>query len=49
MGKPNAKHFQYIFDKIKSKLSAWKVSLLSIVGRVESAKSIIHSMLIYYM
>jgi hypothetical protein len=46
-GKPKAIYFQPIADKIKSKLAAWKASLLSIAGRVQLVKSVIHSMLIY--
>jgi len=33
-GKPKYIHFQPLADKVKSKLSAWKASLLSIAGRV---------------
>jgi len=40
-GKPNRSHLQPIADKIKSKLSAWKASLLSIAGRVTLVKSVI--------
>jgi mannosylglycoprotein endo-beta-mannosidase len=46
-GKPKASHFQYIADKVKLKLSAWKASLLSIAGRVQLIKSVIQSMLTY--
>lgn len=46
-GKPKARHLQHIADKVKSKMSAWKASLLSIAGRVQLVKSIIQSMLIH--
>lgn len=46
-GKPKVIHFQMISDRIKIKLSSWKGSLLSIMGRVQLVKSIIHGMLVY--
>jgi hypothetical protein len=46
-GKPKSIYLQPIADKIKSKLAAWKASLLSIAGRVQLVKSVIQSMLIY--
>lgn len=46
-GKPKPVHLQPIADRIKSKLSSWKGSLLSIMGRVQLVKSIIHGMLVY--
>jgi hypothetical protein len=46
-GKPKSLHFQPIADKIKLKLSAWKASLLSISGRIQLVKSVIHGMLIH--
>ncbi|GAU35013.1 hypothetical protein TSUD_103360 [Trifolium subterraneum] len=46
-GKPKACYLQPIADKIKLKLSAWKASLLSIVGRVQLVRAVIQSMLIY--
>jgi len=46
-GKPKAAYMQPIADKIKLKLSAWKASLLSIAGRAQLVKSVIHSMLIH--
>jgi len=46
-GKPKKSYLQPIADKIKSKLSAWKTSLLCIVGRVALVKSVIQGMLIY--
>jgi len=46
-GKPKICHLQPIVDKIKSKLSAWKASLLSIAGRVTLVKSIIQGMMIH--
>lgn len=42
-GKP----LQPIADRIKSKLAAWKASLLSIAGRVQLVKTIIHGMMLY--
>jgi hypothetical protein len=46
-GKLKAIHFQVIADRIKVKLSTWKRSLLSIMGRVQLVNSIIHGMLVY--
>lgn len=46
-GKPKRSHMQPIADKIKSKLSAWKASLLSIAGRVTLVKSVIQGMLVH--
>lgn len=46
-GKPKKSHLQPIVDRIKVKLAAWKGKLLSIMGRVQLLKSIIHGMLIY--
>ncbi|GAU31405.1 hypothetical protein TSUD_370540 [Trifolium subterraneum] len=44
-GKPRVCHLQPIADKIKLKLSSWKASLLSIAGRVQLVRSVVHSML----
>jgi hypothetical protein len=46
-GRPKVIYLQSIADKVKSKLAAWKASLLSIDGRIQLVKSVIHSMLIY--
>lgn len=46
-GMPMSIHLQPIADKIKAKLAAWKGSLLSLMGRVQLIKSIIHGMLVY--
>ena len=46
-GKPKACFLQPIADKISSKLTAWKASLLSMAGRIQLVKSVIQSMLIY--
>ena len=46
-GKPRCIHFRAIVDKIKVKLTSWKGSLLSIMGRVQLVKSIVHGMLVY--
>ncbi|XP_019433239.1 PREDICTED: uncharacterized protein LOC109340119 [Lupinus angustifolius] len=46
-GKPRRYHLQPIADKILAKLATWKGSSLSIMGRVELVRSIIHSMLLY--
>jgi hypothetical protein len=46
-GKPKVSHLQPIADRIKLKLSAWKASLLSMVGRVQLVRSVIQSMMIY--
>ena len=46
-GKPKCIYFQPIMDHIKVKLATWKGVLLSITGRVQLVKSIVHSMLVY--
>jgi len=46
-GKSKVAHFQMIADRIKTKLATWKGSLLSVMGRVQLVKSIIHGMLVY--
>jgi len=46
-GRPRCAHFQSIADRIKVKLASWKGSLLTIMGRVQLVKSIIHGMLVY--
>jgi len=46
-GRPKCIHFQYIVDRIKVKLSTWKGVLLSIMGRVQLVKSMVHGMLVY--
>jgi len=47
-GKAKVIHFRTITGKIKNKLSTWKGTVLSIMGRVQLVKSIIHGMLVYY-
>jgi hypothetical protein len=46
-GKPKGIHFQPIVDRIKVKLATWKGVLLSIMGRIQLVKSIVHGMLVY--
>jgi len=46
-GKPKCIHFRAIVDRIKVKLAYWKGALLSIMGRVQLIKSIVHGMLVY--
>jgi hypothetical protein len=46
-GKPKKCHLQPIADKIKSKLSAWKASHLTMAGRVQLVRSVIQGMLIH--
>ncbi|XP_019435162.1 PREDICTED: uncharacterized protein LOC109341675 [Lupinus angustifolius] len=46
-GKPKAIHLQPIVDRIINNLAKWKGCCLSIMGRVELVKSIIHNMLVY--
>ena len=46
-GKPKCIYFQAITDKIKVKLATWKGAMLSIMGRVQLVKSIIHGLLVY--
>jgi hypothetical protein len=47
VGKPRAIQFQAMADRIKVKLATWKGSLLSIMGRVQLVRSVIHGMLVY--
>ena len=46
-GKPKTAHFLTITDRIKTKLATWKGISLSIMGRIQLVKSIIHGMLVY--
>jgi hypothetical protein len=46
---PKRQDFQYILDQVSNKLSAWKASHLSFVGRVTLAKSVIEAVPIYPM
>ncbi|KAF1862973.1 hypothetical protein Lal_00018817 [Lupinus albus] len=46
-GKPKRLHLQPIADRILAKLATWKGLVLSIMGRVELVKSVVHSMLAY--
>jgi len=46
-GKAKYVYFQPLANKVKSKLSAWKASLLSIIGRVQLVKSVVQSMLLH--
>ena len=41
--------FQYIIDRVNSKLAVWKTSSLSMAGRITLAKSIISSVPMYPM
>lgn len=43
-GKPRRIHLKPIADIILLKLASWKGSLLSIMGRVQLVKSVIHNM-----
>ncbi|KAK2361038.1 hypothetical protein QL285_086244 [Trifolium repens] len=46
-GKPKRSHLQAVADKVKSKLSAWKASQLSMAGRVQLIRSVIQGMMIH--
>ncbi|CAJ2648242.1 unnamed protein product [Trifolium pratense] len=46
VGKPKAIQFQAMAGRIKVKLATWKGSLLSIMGRVQLVRSVIHGMLV---
>ena len=46
-GKPKTIHLQPYVDKVKTKLSSWKASLLSIAGRVQLVKSVAQSILLH--
>lgn len=48
-GIPKAIYFQPIMDNIHLKLAYCKASLLSFAGRIQGNKSILHSMLIYFI
>jgi len=47
VGKPKVSHFRMITDKIRNKLATWKGTIISIIGRVQWVKSVIHGMLVY--
>jgi hypothetical protein len=47
VGKSTTIHFRAIIDKIKVKMASWKGVLLSIMGRVQLVRAIIHGMLVY--
>lgn len=47
LGKPRKMHLLPIAGKIKSKLSSWKGSTPSFMGRVQLVKSIIQGMMVY--
>lgn len=40
-GRPKAIYFQLVVDKIKKKFAAWKVSMLSIAGRIQLLRYVI--------
>lgn len=46
-GKPKTPYFHGISDKIEAIMSTWKGTVLSIMGRIQLVKSIIHGMLVY--
>lgn len=45
--KAKVKHLKFIVDHIKHKLSRWKASLLSMVGRLQFAKFVVQSMTLH--
>ncbi|CAJ2638276.1 unnamed protein product [Trifolium pratense] len=47
IGQPKVIHFQAIADNIKVKLASWKGALLTIMGRVQLVKAVIHGMMVY--
>ena len=47
IGRPKLAYFQAIVDKVKLKFALWKGTMLSFMGRVQLAKSVISSMLFY--
>jgi hypothetical protein len=47
VGKPKSTHFSAIADKFRVKLASWKGALLSIMGRVQLVRAIIHGILVY--
>jgi hypothetical protein len=47
VGKPKVIHFRAIADEIKVKLASWKRVLLTIMGRVQLVRVVIHGMLVY--
>ncbi|GAU39929.1 hypothetical protein TSUD_275290 [Trifolium subterraneum] len=42
VGKPKSTHFSAIADKFRVKLASWKGALLSIMGRVQLVRAIVH-------
>ncbi|XP_058775776.1 uncharacterized protein LOC131650051 [Vicia villosa] len=49
VGRPKTHYFSFIADKIKAKLAHWKACLLSMAGRLQLIKAVIHSMLLHYI
>ena len=47
IGRPKLAYFQAIVDKVKLKFALWKGTMLSFMGMVQLAKSVISSMLFY--
>ncbi|XP_058734177.1 uncharacterized protein LOC131605902 [Vicia villosa] len=49
VGRPKVSYFNPIADNIRLKLAAWKARSLTMAGRVQLVKSVIHSMLVHCM
>lgn len=46
-GSPKASYFRKICDKVCNQYAGWKGKMLSIAGRTQLVKSVIHDMLVY--
>lgn len=46
-GKPSKRHLQESFNAVKSKMEGWKGATLSMAGRLQLVKSVIHNKLLY--
>lgn len=48
-GRPKKEDFNFIIEKVQARLASWKLKLLSKVGRMTLAKSVLNSIPTYYM
>lgn len=46
---PKAKHYQYLINKVRAKLTSWKNNQLSFAGRVTLTKSVLEALPTYAM
>ena len=46
---PKARHFSSLIDKVRSKVDAWQLALLSFTERSELIKSVLHNTVSYWI